>query len=62
VVRGSQESFIQVEVLPLQLTAYIYLDGAEISGKQLDKRFEIYDYADLSELQRAFLDVARRTF
>jgi hypothetical protein len=62
VALGPEESFVQIEVRPKNMTAYIYEDGAGLLGLGIDKRFERYDYADLKELQRAFLSAAREVF
>jgi hypothetical protein len=34
---------------------WIYPDGANVIGGQIDKRFEIYDYGSLNDLQSALL-------
>jgi hypothetical protein len=34
---------------------WIYPDGANVLGGKVDKRFEIYDYRSLDDLQSALL-------
>jgi hypothetical protein len=34
---------------------WIYPDGADISGPNIDKRFEIYDFDTLNDLQSSYL-------
>jgi UDP-N-acetylglucosamine--N-acetylmuramyl-(pentapeptide) pyrophosphoryl-undecaprenol N-acetylglucosamine transferase len=56
-ILAPKDSFIRI-ILAGGLEFYIYEDGAGISGRGLDKRFEIYDYPDLSALRQAFLSAA----
>ena len=38
-----------------QFESWIYPDGAGVDGAGVDKRFEIYDFDPLDELQRKFI-------
>jgi hypothetical protein len=36
--------------------SWIYPDGADVSGPDMDKRFEIYDFNSLDELKNAYIE------
>lgn len=36
-------------------TSWVYLDGAYVIGRAIDKPFEIYDYRSLDELQDEYI-------
>jgi hypothetical protein len=38
-----------------QFETWIYPDGADVSGPGVDKRYEIYDFDSLDELQRKYV-------
>jgi hypothetical protein len=38
-----------------QFQSWIYPDGADVSGPGLDKRYEIYDFGSLDELQQRYV-------
>lgn len=40
-------------------SAWIYSDGAGLSGPDLDQRFEIYDYDSLDDLAAAYFSFAQ---
>lgn len=54
-IAGISERFIKGVLPETELNAFIYADGAEISGGTVDKRFELADYDCLKDLQAAFL-------
>lgn len=49
---GQNEVYIYGKVKELEI--WIYKDGAEIGGKNIDKRFEKYDFSSEDELIDAF--------
>jgi hypothetical protein len=36
-------------------TSWIYLDGADVIGRDVDKVFEVYDFRSLDELREAYV-------
>ena len=50
---GQEESATIATIGPY--VCWIYPDGADVSGDGIDKRFEIYDYDSLKQLQMAFI-------
>jgi hypothetical protein len=54
---GPNEFFYEIHCQPY--SAWIYDDGANLSGPGLDERFEIYDYDSLDDLEVACSEFAR---
>lgn len=52
-LEGRTEEMVRYTVGDLK--AWIYEDGAEIQGPDIDHRFERYDFKSLSELQTEFI-------
>ena len=53
-VLGEREFWIECN-LSNEVKVFIYNDGAEISGKELDIRLEIYDFLNEDEMRHDFL-------
>ena len=51
---GSPEYGLKITIG--KYVCWIFPDGADIIGADIDKRFEIYDFASLEALQAAYLE------
>jgi hypothetical protein len=54
-IEGVRERFVVGNIDRLDLDIYIYLDGAEINGFDVDCRFEAADFDSLDCLRDAFI-------
>ena len=54
-VEGINERFITGDLSAKDLKVFIYNDGAEISGTNLDERYESADYDSLNALRDSFI-------
>ena len=54
-VEGINERFITGDLSAKDLKVFIYSDGAEISGTNIDERFESADYDSLDDLRDSFI-------
>ena len=57
-VRGQNERYVTGLLPGTRLRVFIYLDGAEISGENVDCRLERPDYSSLEELRKSFVSKA----
>jgi hypothetical protein len=54
-IEGINEQFITGELSVKNLKVFIYNDGAEISGPNVDERFESAAYDSLNDLRDSFI-------
>lgn len=54
-IYGEKESYIQIDVVNLQLVIWIYEDEAQVKGTSIHMVFEIQDYESSDELRQCFV-------
>lgn len=54
-VQGTSEVFVSAKAKDVDI--WIYIDGACVIGRGVDRVFEKWDYGSLGELRRGFVDL-----